>query len=110
LIKLQDFILRLKNHLLSRLLGLKYDGDELEFAPSDRSTVIIEGNTIFKHKVLHINYTTYDMRHEQDSVHPSVTGHGDVMVLSPENEDENNNPHPYWYLVFLASTMPMFDT
>lgn len=37
------------------------------------------------------------MRREQDSVHPSVTGHGDVMVLSPKNEDENDDPHPYWY-------------
>ncbi len=26
-----------------------------------------------------------------------TTGHGDVMVLSLENEDENNDPHPYWY-------------
>jgi hypothetical protein len=82
---------------LSRLLGHKYDGDELDFTPSDRSTVIIEGNTIFQHKVLRVNYTTYDMRRERDSVHPSVMGHGDVMVLSPENEDENDDPHPYWY-------------
>ena len=37
------------------------------------------------------------MRREQDSVHPSVTGHGDVMVLSPENEAENDDPNPYWY-------------
>jgi len=82
---------------LSRLLSHKYDGDELDFTPSDRSTVIIEGNTIFQHKVLRVNYTTYDMQREQDSVHPSVAGHGDVMVLSPENEDENDDPHPYWY-------------
>jgi hypothetical protein len=82
---------------LSRLLGHKYDGDELNFSPSDRSTVVIEGNTIFQHKVLRVNYTTYNIRREQDSVHPIVTGHGDVMVLSPENEDDNNDPHPYWY-------------
>lgn len=37
------------------------------------------------------------MRRAQDSVHPSVTGHGDVMVLSPENEDDNIDPHPYWH-------------
>ena len=40
------------------------------------SIMIIEGITIFKHKVLRVNYTTYDMRREQDSVHLSVTGHG----------------------------------
>jgi hypothetical protein len=32
----QDFIPRLKNHLLSRLLGFEYDGDELPFTAADR--------------------------------------------------------------------------
>jgi len=79
------------------LLGHKYDGDELDFTPSDRGTVIIENNTIFLHKVLQVNYTTYDMQREQDSVHPGITGHADVMVLSPENDEDNDDPHPYWY-------------
>ena len=46
--------------------------------------------TVFQHKVLQVNYTTYDMRREQDSVHPtgSITGRADVMVLSPENDED----------------------
>lgn len=47
--------------------------------------------------MLRVNYTTYDMRRAQDSLNPRVPGHADIMVLSPENEDENNDPHPYWY-------------
>jgi len=79
------------------LLGHKYDGDELNYTATERSNVIIEGSTIFRHKILRVDYTTYDMRHVQDSVNPGTTGHGDVMVLSPENEEDNEDPHPYWY-------------
>jgi hypothetical protein len=93
----QDFIPRLKNHLLSRLLWLKYDGDELDFSRSARRNVIIENDTIYRHKVLRVNYTTYDLRRAQDSLNPRVPGHADVIVLSPENETENDDPHPYWY-------------
>ncbi|KAJ3494201.1 hypothetical protein NLJ89_g10856 [Agrocybe chaxingu] len=97
---LVDFILRLKNHLLSRLLNCAYDGDEHPFSAQDRREVIIENNTIYRHKVLRINYTTYDIRRDQDSLNPRT--HADIMVLSPENEEENENPHPYWYARILG--------
>ena len=92
----------MKNHLLARLLGQKYDGDELNFLPEDRHNVHIVKNTIYRHKVLRINYTTYDMRRAQDSINPRIPGHGDIMVLSPENEEENEKPHPYWYARILG--------
>ena len=63
---------------------------------------MITNNTIYRHKVLRINYTTYDLRRAQDSLNPRIPGHGDVMVLSPENEDENMDPHPYWYARILG--------
>jgi hypothetical protein len=88
--------------LLSRLLCHNYDGDELDFSPSDRRNVILVKNTIYRHKVLRVNYTTYDLRRAQDSLNPRIQGHGDVMVLSPENEEENKNPHPYWYARILG--------
>jgi len=94
---------RLKNHLLSCVLGFKYDGNEFNFSPSDcRNVLIMNNGTIYRHKVLHVNYTTYDLRRVQDSLNPRLPGHGDVMVLSPENEDENENPHPYWYACILG--------
>jgi hypothetical protein len=94
---MQDFIPRLKNYFLSRLLGRQYDGDELEFTANDRRSVIIENNEIYRHKVLRVNYTTYDLRRGQDSLNPRVAGHSDFMVLSPETEESNEDPHPYWY-------------
>ncbi len=57
---------------------------------------------IYRHKVLPVNYTTYDLRRTQDSINPRIPGHGNIMVLSPENEDENEDPHPYWYARILG--------
>ena len=44
---------------------------------------------IYRHKVLRVNYTTYNVRREQDSLNPRT--HGDIMVLSVDDT------HPYWY-------------
>lgn len=52
---------------------------------------------MFRHKILRVNYTTYDLRRDQDSLNPRVPGHADFMVLSPENAEANDDPHPYWY-------------
>jgi hypothetical protein len=84
------------------LLGYEYDGDKFNFTPADRWGVLIMMNTIYRHKVLCINYTTYDMPCTQDSLNPQVPRHGDIMLLSPENENENEDPHPYWYARILG--------
>jgi len=44
---------------------------------------------IYRHKVLRVNYTTYNARRSQDSLNPRT--HGDIMVLSRDDS------HPYWY-------------
>jgi hypothetical protein len=90
---LQNFLSRLKNHLLSRLCKSAYDGDEEEFSPAERNLLLFVRDRIYFHKAIRFNYTTYDMRRDQDSVNPRT--HADVMVLS--HEDEESNPHPYWY-------------
>lgn len=89
---LQKFIPRLKKHLLGRLLGCKYDGDEVKYSKEQRNTVRIIGDKIYSSKVLRINYTTYDMRRGQDTMNPRT--HCDVMVLSAETEP---TAHPFWY-------------
>jgi hypothetical protein len=89
----QGFLPRLKNHLLARLLGHEYDGDELDFTVKERNTVIIEQDTLYRHKVLRVNYTTYDLRRNQDSLNPR-TRNADFMILAPK---DNEDTHPYWY-------------
>jgi hypothetical protein len=89
----QNFIPRLKDHLLSRLLKRDYDGDEQEFSDDDRNTVRIIDNRLYSVKVLRVNHTTYDIRRGQDSLNPR-TQHCDIMVHSCEDDPET---HPYWY-------------
>ena len=53
---------------------------------------MIVKDTLYRHKVLRVNYTTYDLRRDQDSINPR--NHADIMVLASE---EGENAHPYWY-------------
>ena len=55
--------------------------------------VEIVHNRMYCHKTMRVNYTTYDMRHEQDSINPRT--HPDVMTIS--HEEPGDNYHPYWY-------------
>jgi hypothetical protein len=95
---LKNFIPRLKHHLLNRLLGQEYSGDKAEFTSEERNMVTFLNNRIYSHKVLQINYTTYDMRCEQDSLNPRT--HTDIMVLSqePQTCEDGTLEHPYWYV------------
>lgn len=66
---------------------------DIQFTNNDRSSVVLLNNRIYRHKVLRVNFTTYNLRRAQDSINPRT--HGDVMVLSDEEDRENG--HPYWY-------------
>ncbi|KAF5366078.1 hypothetical protein D9757_012372 [Collybiopsis confluens] len=47
---------------------------------------------MYVHKVLRVNYTTYDQRRCQDSINPRT--HSDIMLSSP---DDANDDEPYLY-------------
>lgn len=94
LIRPQDFLPKLKSHLLGRLLGVAYDGDETEYSLQDLADVNIVGERLYTHKVLRVNYTTYDVRRDEDTLNPRT--HPDFMVLAHEEEDEES-AHPFWY-------------
>lgn len=89
---IQDFIPRLKDFVLCKILNQEYDFDEVFFTEAERASVTFVKNKIYQHKVMHVNYTTYDMRREQDSLNPRT--HANIMVLSQEREPD---AHPYWY-------------
>ena len=73
------------------MCGLAYNGDEYEFSDEDRSCLLIHNNRFFEHAFLRVNYTTYDLRREQDSINPRTRA--DIMLLSQEDE----RFHPFWY-------------
>jgi hypothetical protein len=66
----QDFIPKLKNHILSCMLGLEYDGDERHFSASDQNELRFIDNLsrVQQPCRFQVNYTTYDVRHDQDSM------------------------------------------
>jgi hypothetical protein len=93
----QNFMTKLQDHLLYRLLGLEYDGEH-SFSNEDRNTVRIINNRIFSTGVLRVNFTTYDVRRGQDSMNPR-TSKADVMVLSRET---GADAQPFWYARILG--------
>src|ERR1700734_2691970 len=88
----------MKDHLLGRLLDRDYDGDDHVFTDAERNTVLIVDNRLYSAKVFRVNYTTYDVRRDQDSLNPR-TQRCDVMVHSCEEEAD---AHPYWYARILG--------
>ena len=56
------------------------------------SHVLFKGNRIYRHRLLCINYTTYDLQRDFDSINPR-TNHRDIMLLS----DSDDNAHPFSY-------------
>jgi hypothetical protein len=84
---------RLQDHLLARLRGKAYDGDEHNFTSEDCASIRFAAEHVWKHKVLRLNYTTYDLRREQDSINPRT--HANIMVLA--HEDNARRWHPFWY-------------
>lgn len=88
----QDFLPRLKGHLLSRLLDCPYTGDEEKFTAEQLRQVCFKNNRLYRHKVICVNYTTYDVRRAQDSLNPRT--HADFMVLG---HDEGPDVYPYWF-------------
>ncbi|KAH7868122.1 uncharacterized protein C8R40DRAFT_1164102 [Lentinula edodes] len=86
-----------KDHLLGRLKEIPFDGD-YEFTADERQDVIIAEEKIYAAKTLRINYTTYNVRRDQDVINPH-TDHNTIMLKSP---DTNPDAHPYWYAQVLG--------
>lgn len=63
----------------------------------DCARVCIIRNKIFSVKTLRINYTTYDVHREQDTINPRT--HPFVMVKTGET---SKNAHPFWYAQVLG--------
>jgi len=84
---------KLKNHLLSQLLGLDYDGDERSFSPEDWNGLHLTNHRIVEAKIFRVNYTTYDIRRDQDVIRPG-SNNSVVMTLSREI---NPTAHRLWY-------------
>ncbi|KAJ7364427.1 hypothetical protein DFH08DRAFT_731010 [Mycena albidolilacea] len=82
---LANFLPKLQDHLLSRLAHPNFASDNREYAPEEQARLLIRNDRLYRHKVFRVNYTTYDVRTDQDSMNPR--NHADIMMLAPESDD-----------------------
>jgi hypothetical protein len=65
----QNFILKLQDHLLGRILSHDFDDDTHQlFSDRERNSIHIQNNTIYHLSTFRVNYTTYDLRQDFDTI------------------------------------------
>ncbi|KAI0737525.1 hypothetical protein C8Q80DRAFT_1115077 [Daedaleopsis nitida] len=86
----KDFLPLLLTHVYQRLATL--EGHECAQPPTrtELARIRIDHNRMYIHKIIRVNYTSYDMRRQQDSINPRT--HPYIMMLAPSGA-----PHPYLY-------------
>lgn len=60
------------------------------------NSILFKHDRLYKHNIMRINYTTYDIRRSQDVVH-STTSHCNIMVLADPNTSQGSDLHPFRY-------------
>lgn len=66
--------------------------DDDTFSDKQLDGIELQNDRIYRHKILRLNYTTYDMRCDQDIIKPGC--HPDIMLLSSEI-DSKQGPFVY---------------
>ncbi|EJF58029.1 hypothetical protein DICSQDRAFT_68030, partial [Dichomitus squalens LYAD-421 SS1] len=93
----KDFMNLLRDHLVRRFVGSDAEPED-GFSEQHTSGIQVLNDRLYRHSTIHINYTTYDMRREQDTINPRT--HADITLLSSHTDDDNNAP--FWYARVLS--------
>ncbi|KAJ3524956.1 hypothetical protein NMY22_g10778 [Coprinellus aureogranulatus] len=96
-----NFAEKLKEHILPRIVELLGFSAE-EFHEEDWVNVTFEGLRLYSHKLLHVNFTTYDVRRDQDIIHVD-TPQCNVLLLNGAfaQHPSSTSVHPYLYAKIL---------
>jgi hypothetical protein len=74
------------SHLATlRAIQLQLEGDDLPLHHQNHDRILFQSDRIYKHDTFHVNYTSYDLRREQDVVNPK-TSRCNVMCLKMFNK------------------------
>lgn len=109
----QDFVPKLKEHLLPRIKDIiqkeasDRDADSVTNVAGlsalhsasnepEHNKVFIKNDRIYRHNLARFNYTTYDVRRSQDVINPR-TSHRDIMLLANNMDNANDSNHPFLY-------------
>jgi hypothetical protein len=79
----------------------------ISLEPSDGwQGVLFKHDHMYKHNIMCINFTSYNICHDEDIIHSGTHAQSNVMVLSPEASDAllsgPDNHHPFWYAHILG--------
>jgi hypothetical protein len=108
----QDFVPKLKDYILPRIRNIliKEAASNPDVYPpetvasltgnpesnsSDRNSVLIKSDRMYRHHLARFNYTTYDVRRGQDVINPG-TSHRDILLLAGDTDDADSD-HPFLY-------------
>ncbi|KAF7322404.1 hypothetical protein HMN09_00018400 [Mycena chlorophos] len=102
------FIPHLQDHFLDRLLAC--ENDERVYSDADRRTIDIRGDKIYASKLFRVNYTTYDVRRDQDVMNSGALPF--IMVHSPDAGNPGQAPYLYAQLlgIFNATVSRVMET
>lgn len=118
----QDFLPKLKDHILPRIQALLLQeatahglnppsssnnvpeaglstGETRGLNQKECDSVFFKDDRMYKHELIRINYTTYDVRRSQDVINPN-TSHRDLMLLADSDDAEADSvppSHPFSY-------------
>jgi hypothetical protein len=69
-------------------------------ALGDWQSVVLKHDRFYKHNIMHLNYTTYDVQQEEDTTHAGIS-HCNVMTLNSAFA-EDSRKHPFCYACVLG--------
>lgn len=61
--------------------------------PEDVNRLFFKNDRLYKHRILRINYTSYDVQRAQDVINPN-TSHKDILVIRDDSEDPEGEADP----------------
>lgn len=86
--------MKLKDHLLARVLNKQYESEPPTFTENDRNNLYIAEDRLEHRYTMNIYHTTYDLRRGKDRV--NMKGRSNIMTLSQADN------HPYAYAQVLG--------
>jgi hypothetical protein len=110
----QPLRIQILDYVFARLTNSDYSWDLPFFTNADYNRIMIVKDKIYPHATLKINYTTYDLHRQQDSLksylHVLPKGKGvkkghsprSFVMLASEETGKDRGYHPFWYAQVLG--------
>ena len=93
---------------------MEFEASYLGIPPANHSVdsqgywnaVLLKHDCMYRHNIMRINYTSYDVRRCDDVIHTGTSGRCNIMVLNPTALDAPDSVpgdrHPFWYAQVLG--------